>query len=726
MPAKGDDGYVDLREVWAAVRRQLGLVATGAIVGIGLGIFLISASHPQYQAVETVLLDKDRAQLLDQVSALPSAAWSDTAVESEVQIIKSQAVALAVADRLHLADDSDFMHPPTSLIARAKSAIKRLVEPTLGKMSPPAIHPPAPANGLAPVSEHDELRNRAADILRSNLTVNPVGRSLVIDIIYTGYDPERATAIARAYGKVYQQFQLQATTAVAQDAMAWLTSRLADLKKRAQAAAGAVRDFRVKHNLVSVKGDLLSGQQLSEMTSELIQAEATTVQARAKLDALRAILKNGVATAAAGAALVADTPSGKTLTQLQSQLVELQSRYGDVVARYGTDHEQAQRLSDQVNSVKQQIFSELQQAEQGLDASWRVARSREESLRNSLKNVTSSTLQNSALATELNQLQQTADTYGQVYTEFLKRYEEASQQETLPIAPIRTISEAELPHAPVAPHKILMVIVGMLLGGMLGGAIGVLREIRERPLRTRADVRATLGVLCLGLTPKRSKHSRSAEIMRDRTLYAVQHAIEADAPRSQPYVSGISTIPGQGRSDLAAMFARFLTSRNERVLLLAVSAPEIPLAALGDPESNVIGSIDGLDRLEFGYLDPQLDDKLLASLAEQSIVRYDHVVVELPPLGESVIPDVLASALHGTVLAVAQNRTRPRLVREALDDNPRFADRLIGIVLTDAHPYRSSPHASRQGYESRAMDSALRKARSLPPARREQLPAKKA
>jgi hypothetical protein len=49
-------------------------------------------------------LDEARAELLDQVSAFPSAVLGDSAVGSEVEIIKSQAIALRVVDRLGLAE----------------------------------------------------------------------------------------------------------------------------------------------------------------------------------------------------------------------------------------------------------------------------------------------------------------------------------------------------------------------------------------------------------------------------------------------------------------------------------------------------------------------------------------------------------------------------------------------------------------------------------------------
>ena len=120
------DGTLDTGALARAIRRQARLVGLAALVGALVAVILIIGSVPRYSATETILLDEERNELLNQVSAMPNAQRSDAAVQSEIEILGSQVLAMDVVERLSLHEDPSFMDPPDDLagsLARGISVV---------------------------------------------------------------------------------------------------------------------------------------------------------------------------------------------------------------------------------------------------------------------------------------------------------------------------------------------------------------------------------------------------------------------------------------------------------------------------------------------------------------------------------------------------------------------------------------------------------------------------
>ena len=79
-----------------------------------------------------------------------------------------------------------------------------------------------------------------------------------------------------------------------------------------------------------------------------------------------------------------------------------------------------------------------------------------------------------------------------------------------------------------------------------------------------------------------------------------------------------------------------------------------------------------------------LQSPRLAALLQEARRRYDHVVVDSPPL--LPVPDsrLIAGVVDGIILVVAAHRTTRRSLAEAFDAlDPR---RVVGVVFNDADP----------------------------------------
>jgi succinoglycan biosynthesis transport protein ExoP len=94
---------------WAIgiVRRQFAVIALIAVVGTSLGAFYAFMAPPTYTAESMIVIDPRRVQLF------PKATFSEgqidsPALESEIELVKSEPVALSVINDLGLAKDPEF------------------------------------------------------------------------------------------------------------------------------------------------------------------------------------------------------------------------------------------------------------------------------------------------------------------------------------------------------------------------------------------------------------------------------------------------------------------------------------------------------------------------------------------------------------------------------------------------------------------------------------------
>ena len=218
-------------------------------------------------------------------------------------------------------------------------------------------------------------------MLQSALDAERVGRSFVIDVSLSANDPELAGAITRAYADAYLSDHLNANFDATQRATVWLQGRLGELRDSSQAAALEVEKFRAENGLTAARGELMSDQQLSDLNSQLIVAQADTANALARYTQYKSIIDSGPENAVRNATIPSDKANSSVLNELKTRYLNITKREQDVTTRFGEDHPQAVALRREQADVTRQIFQELQQLTESYRNEYEVAKSRETSLR---------------------------------------------------------------------------------------------------------------------------------------------------------------------------------------------------------------------------------------------------------------------------------------------------------------------------------------------------------
>lgn len=694
-----DEGTFDFTKLTRAVRRQLPLITICAGIGMMIAILMALGSIPRFRAIETILLDEERGELLNQVSALPHSVLTDSAVQSEMEIIKSRALAFRVVERLRLHENEDFLNPPVDGTRQVISSVTGVFNPIRSLLTSGAEVESTPDVEVDPQAA---ARDRAAAMLRNNLEVTRIGRSFVIEVVITDFDPARAAAIARAYGDAYMNFQLQSTTELATNAAAWISQRLRVLEQQSLEAESQVQEFRVANNLVQVRGNLLTEQQQSEIASELIRAAAETAQIRARLENFEALIAGPVGDVITVASLETGTGTEAIMAELRADYLSTRRRWTSVVQQFGEDHPQALTLQANMATLEASIGEEVGRAIAAIRASLAIAQSREDSLRNDLEMLSGAVGRDVATMGRLRQLEAISETFATVYRDYLRRFEVTTQQQGFPIASVQVISPAEEPTSPSSPRRKMMLVTGLMLGGLLGAGLGTLREIRPGLLRTGEDVANDCDLPCAGLVPRDvslDAGTSEARVMA-RTLRRIRQEIDRQPdPVSGGRVIGLAAVERGGNSAaLVPALCSILSEHGSRLLVVdAGGADEATTAAIKAREDINLCSLD--------YLAEEMRKEGSSPRSGLDRLRsaHDYILLLLPPLTRTVEADPLTGITDISVLTIPWGKISPTLLNGALRDHRDFRAKLATTVLDGADLKTARLYMRPGDYEERVV-----------------------
>lgn len=732
MPSDEADGFIDLERLAAAARRQVKVVALFAALGLALGVVYLLFTPSIYTASTRILLDDSLTKFAEDRQTPPAGAQADSMVLSEVEILKSARLARAVVDAEKLQDNDVFLNPPRSPYAWFKSTVKA----ALGIFAEPR---PASTG-----SARDARTGRAIGLLQSGLAAERVGRSLVIELSFSASDPKLAGSIARAYADAYLADHLNANFDATQRATVWLQGRLDDLRESSQAAAMAVEKYRAENGLTAARGELMSDQQLSDLNSQLILAQADTANALARYTQFKSIIDSGPQNAVKNATVPIEKGSSgnnsAVLTELRTRYLGMTKREQDISTRFGEDHPQAVALRREEADVTRQMFGELKRLTESYRNEYEVAKSREASLRANVGELSDRSSQSGKSEVRLRDLEQKSQALATLYQAFLARYEEASQQRSFPIAQARVISQADNPVSASSPRKTMALALSLVLGLFAGAGVGALQEFRERFFRTADDVRNALDVKFLGYLPiigprlaaaakvnggeaetgdqpRRSvAETATPRILRvainapsssfAETLRNVKLATDVVLQRTPCKVIGfVSVLPHEGKTTAAANFAGLLAANGSKTLLIDgdLRNPGLTRGLPVAPERGLVEAIVGGEqrwrntilvdkKTKLAILPAVIRGRLshtselisgpgMRDLIEAARKSFDYIVVDLPPLGPVVDAKAFAPLADGFVLVAEWGVTPRALVRSALQAEPQIAAKTLGIVL---------------------------------------------
>jgi succinoglycan biosynthesis transport protein ExoP len=463
-------------------RRQLHLIVLIVLLSCALGGAYVLTTPKRFSSTAEMILDSRKAQMFQQQNSSNIEAPVDSAmIDSQVEIMKSESIALAVIKDLRLKENSEFVGGGGWI-----SAILSVF--SLGAGDAPS----------------DFVLTRAALArFQSGLTIKRRLLSYVIEITYQSENPDLAAQIANAVAEAYIVDSLESKYQASRRAASWLQDRLNELRAQASAADRAVVDFKAKNNIVDAGGRLLNEQQLSEVNSSLTIARATTAEAQARFNRINDILHNSKGDALVNdIATVTDTLRNDVINRLRTQYLDLAARQANWSQRYGAQHLAVQNLQDQMKEIRRSIADELRRIAESYRSDLEIAKAREQSVQNSLGSTISQSNETNQAQIILRDMESNAQSARALSDNFLQLYMVSVQQQSFPMTEARVITQASPALNKTSPKTSIVALLALFGGGLLGCGLAALRDLSDRVFRTGEQIETRLEVPCIAILPR--------------------------------------------------------------------------------------------------------------------------------------------------------------------------------------------------------------------------------
>jgi polysaccharide biosynthesis transport protein len=670
-----------VREYWRIIRKHQWMVLATLVVLVAIVTIGTLMSRPVYRAEAKIEIGKETERVLagQRIMEVETAnVFNPFYLQTQVDILRSRDIARRVIQRLNLGGHEDFKSKEFETL---------------------------------PENEKDV---RIVNTFQGRYDVSVGRQSRVVSVSFDAYSPKLAAEVANSVAAEYITWSMESRLQGLGTTREFLTKRVSEaqdeLRKSEESYSRYLTDRRIisldeRGNIALARTEELN-RQLVELENERRTAEALYYRSRQ--------------VAAEELTPVISDPTVQALTR---ELGRLRQELANLSARYQPNYPAVRQIQDQVTQLEKQLVEARQRIVKNIETQYQVTRSRESDLRAALSQSKGETIQQNRESTELNLLKQKVETDR-------KNYED-----------MRLVQSAEVPIVPVKPNKLLNIGLSILIGLSLGIGMAFFVEYLNNTINTAEDIERYVQLPALGaipslqtltrkrqklLTGNRSPGEGTALALAQSELVSAHESVStfsesyralrtslllSSAEHAPKTMLVTSSHPAEGKTTIVANTAISLAQTGARVLVLD--------ADMRRPRCHKILSLKNdlglstylsreiaVDRVIQPHETPNLHvitagpippnpSELLSSLKWRVLIaeleaRYDHIVIDSPPVIHVTDALIISPYADGVVLVVKGGHTPREAVQRAKQALQDVNAKILGVVINGVNLHSES------------------------------------
>ncbi|MEE9473813.1 MAG: polysaccharide biosynthesis tyrosine autokinase [Acidimicrobiia bacterium] len=730
---------VHLEDYWRVVRQRAWMIALTTILALVAAYWSTSRRPQLWRSSLTLEVSDPRGRMghLGDQDVSSNMLWTDP-VESELQQLSTTAVARWVVDslqlrlqspdiqrrflleqiyinpglvltgdhRVHVAEDGRFLLEAESGESAITGQAGRPIGFPAGTLTV-QLGVQAGSYRLRVITQE-----QAESMVTGGLAASVRPETNLIDVTYTGTDPELTEAILNAAAASLSDLGVDKSRRWARKRTQFIQDRLLEAGDQLSDALQDVERYKQSQGLTSLSAEEM--RVLERISTLQTQLETLIIERGIYTSLVAQVTSEGMQPGDIQQfALLSEQELNRTVQFYYDQLLTLLEARGNQLGPMGKDpaHPDVVGLDRTIADTQGHLLKAAENAVSGID-------SRIDGLRQSLLNMRAELRTLPSVETELAELQGKVEIYSDTYEYLLARYQESRIAEAEIMPYVDVLDPARRPW-PVSGRRRINVILGALLGLFLGVGAAFFLEYIDRSVQTTAQIEASLGTAVLGWIPLidfpvddspiplaaiNDPEGSAAEAYR-----VLRTNLAFSTTREEQLNSIVFTSPGpaEGKSTTAANLAAVLAARGDRTLLVDADLRRGALHGAFDVMRSpglsdlLVGELDareairpsvitGLDFLPAGQRPPNpselLGSQAMADLLATWSDEYRWVLLDAPPVLAVADATVLAALSDGSVLIVRAGETDRRAGWRAIQQLKRVGARVIGSVLNVVKP----------------------------------------
>jgi len=675
------DAAASLAAYWQMLLRRRWTVLAITVAVTTLVALSSFKTKPVYKAVARIEVEPDTPQVQTLSQVYQPTQNDQDFLRTQIQIIQTDNLAWRTVQELGLAQNPAFV----------------------GKVDPHPIESDARKLGLM-------------GLFKSRLSVELIPGSRIMTVGYEGTDPQLAARVANALVDNYIDYSFRQKYDVTRQAAGRMEQQLDELKAKVEKSQRDLVEYQRKNTIVDTgdKQNVIE-LRLGQLSTDLTQAQNERIEKEAIYNQVKSNPERVHG-------LTHDDP----VQRLQEKLVDIRSQYVDALNQYGPNYPKVVRLSKDVAEAEAQVIAERDHAVERYRNVYVAAKNREQLLEQAVAQQKEELGDFNRLLVEHNILKGEFETNQQLYQKLLEHLKDATVTAGLRSTNIHMVDPALPPVAPIRPRTSLNITMGFLVGLVLGAMAAFIQEAIDSSLKTPEDVETLIAAPALAQIPAQSqrllagngsKRSESGAngagdvaMLQETKNSAITEAYRA--LRTSVLLSAASRAPqsllvasanaGEGKTSTAVNLALALAQCGSSVLLLDCDLRRPYVARMLNIENQrgMSTFLTGNDKIEdviqqtrqenlwvipSGPSPPNpaelVSSQPMGKMLETLRARFQHIIIDSPPLLVVTDATILSTMVEGVVLVVESGVTPRKLILRARKVLDSANARLLGVVL---------------------------------------------
>ena len=696
---------VNLRDYWKVVRkRQWTIIAFFLIVVIttAVGTFTM---RPVYRGTATIQINKENPHIVDFKEIFAVNTMDRDYYQTQYKLLESRNLARRMIEKLELSKHPEFLPEPPTPFRNWKSKVVTF----LSGLFTSSDEESAETDGGTP------LINAFLDKLK----IEPMRNTRLVKIHFDSHCPKLSSRVANTLAGEYIQQNLEARFIATEQAKEWLTKQLEVLKAKLERADEHLQEFASKHDIVSLEEkENITMQRLTELNEALTKAESDRIakealfkQAKSRnYDSLPPILENNL------------------IQELKQAYIELEAEYMRRLETFKPEYPEMVRLKNQMDTVQKRLGAEVNRIIAGIKHDYESSLRRESLLEQAFQRQKAKAMEMKQKAIRYNILKREADTNRDLYNSLLQRMKEAGVSAGITASNIQIVDGAEMPTKPFKPNKRLNLLLATVVGLFLGLGLAFFFEYLDNTVKTPEDVEQLIRLPSFGMIPEISYERRRR--LEEGTHYPVE-LITFAQPKSmlsEAYRNVRTSIllsfsekppkrivisspnPAEGKTTTVVNTAIALAQTGARVLVVDSDMRKPRIHTIFGEENGVglsnylsgnaelrsaikKSTIPNLYYLPSGPIPPNPSELLGSNLFKKTIKflgeRFDHIILDSPPVLGFADSIILSTSSDGILLVVTGGKTPRETLQRAKDALSQVNAKILGVVINQVDIGRS-------------------------------------
>ncbi|MFZ0452169.1 MAG: polysaccharide biosynthesis tyrosine autokinase [Ignavibacteriaceae bacterium] len=557
----------------------------------------------------------------------------------------------------------------------------------------------------------------------------------IIDITAESPSPYEAALIANSYAQQYRNLNLEVNRNQLTFVKNFLGKQKSEKQKELNSAEDSLRNFQEKGGIVALD------EQATALIDQLSQFEAkmnaTKIDYLASSNILRQYKDELKKQDPRMANYLESLTSETYINALQKQLAELQINKDLALANTNSKIDVTAKIKEydqKISDLKGKLNDKIEVIKAGIFAS------SPEEVKELSQKIIEEDVKNSSLKTTVDGLKGIVDNYEQKFNklpktsielarlqrnrEFLEKlyslvenkYQEAVINEQSQPGNVLIVDKGRIPDKPAKPNRILIILIGFVLGTGLAFGYVLIRDYFDDTVKTPEDIqRKNINVLAwIPRIEGINTRGKVEFIVANKPKSIPSEAFKALRTRvqfSNVDIESFKTIlitsatPQEGKTVVSLNLAGSFAQADKNVLLIDCDLRKPRMHGIFGVNKNpglvnylfnqvsldeIIWRSDLIENFSYitsGTIPPNpaevLQSKAMHNFLDNMRKRFDMIIIDSPPIISVTDSEILSRMVDGSILVVSAENTEIEMMKHAVELMKNEKSPFLGVVLNN-------------------------------------------